>query len=121
MIGPEHKSTVVQAILGPEHSPLLPDQLWLGFLDEEGQLLDPPTTVVDQDVWTPVEGGVGNGEPIDAGAAPDEWEIHAVGLFDAPDGALVITAVFPEPVQKGEGEPLLFDTLGLTFTIEDPS
>lgn len=117
MIGPEYTSTVVQAILGSERSPLFPDTLWVGILDAAGELLATPTTPVHQTVWAPVVDGVTNGVPIDCGVAGSGWEIHAVGLFDGPDGDLILSAALDTPRTPAQGDPLVFQVGGLTFTV----
>lgn len=117
MIGPEYTSRVVQAVLGPYRSQLIPSRLWVGWLDAAGDLIEMSGTVVSQGAFGPATDGVTNTEPIDCGVAGDGWVIAAVGLFDAPTGDLVITASFPDPLTPDEDEPLIFAAGGLVFEV----
>lgn len=120
MIGPEYASIAVQAVLGPDRSGLVPAVLWLGWLDEFGDLIAMAGVQVPHEVWGATDTGVANVEPIDAGLAGDGWEIHAVGLFDAEvDGSLVVSAALPAPLLPLEDDPLAFDVDGLVFDLAE--
>lgn len=118
MIGASYASRAAQAVLGPYRSQLIPATLWVGWLDDTGDLIAMSGTSVPQDVFGPSGDGVANVTAIDAGVAGAGWTIHSVGLFDAPTGGdLVVSADLPAPVSPDEDDPLVFGAGGLTFEV----
>lgn len=117
MIGPVYRSAAVQALLGPAHSPVIPTALWTGWLDGAGALIAMTGLSVEHDVWGPAGDGVTNTQPLDCGVAGTGWEIHALGLFDAEAGALVVSADLAVPLTPADGDPLVFAAGGLTFQV----
>ncbi len=118
MIGSAYRSRAVQAVLGPSRSPLIPSVLWLGWLDEDGDLVAMSGTTVSHDVFAALDDGVTNVVAIDAGAAGAGWTIAGVGLFDAASGGdLVVSAVLDAPVSPDEDAPLTFEAGGLLFSV----
>ena len=73
-------------------------------------------TSVTQDAFGASETGVTNVETVDAGVAGTGWTVDAVGLFDAEDGDLVVSAVVTE-FTPAEGDPLFFAPGDLTFEV----
>ncbi|WP_169165091.1 hypothetical protein [Cellulomonas taurus] len=117
MIGPSWRSRAVQALLGPNRSPLVPAQLWTGWLDASGQLIAMSGLPVSHEAFGPVSDGVANTTPLDCGVAGEGWAIAGVGLFDAADGALLVAATLSSVVTPDEGDPLTFDPGALTFRV----
>ena len=115
MIGPEYTSRSVQAVLGPYRSQLIPSVLWIGWL-HEGSLVDMAGTSVTHDVFGPSDAGVANTDTVDGGVAGAGWTIDAVGLFDAADGDLVVSAQIGE-LTPSEGDALFFAPGDLTFEV----
>lgn len=120
-VAPAFRSTAVQAILGPARSQLVPSTLWIGWLDGGGDLIAMAGMPVSHDVFGPSGDGVQNIVPIDCGVAGPGWEIHAVGLFDGPSGDLMLSAGLASSHTPEEGDPLVFQVGGLTFTVGGPA
>ena len=68
-IAPAYRSIAVQAILGPARSTLMPSVLWLGWLDDEGELVAMSGATISHEAFIPTDGGVENVDPIDGGLA----------------------------------------------------
>lgn len=117
MIGPSWRSRAVQALLGPNRSPLVPAQLWTGWLDASGQLIAMTGLPMSHDSFGPADDGVTNTVMVDCGVAGAGWAIAGVGLFDAAGGDLLVSAVLSAVVTPDEGEPLTFDPGALSFQV----
>jgi hypothetical protein len=118
VIGAAYRSRAVQAVLGPSRSPLIPSVLWLGWLDEDGELVAMSGTTAVHEAFAPLDDGVTNVVSIDAGAAGPGWTIAGVGLFDAASGGdLVVSAALDAPVSPAEDAPLSFALGELVFTV----
>lgn len=117
MIGPTWRSRAVQALLGPNRSQLVPAQLWSGWLDADGNLIAMTGLPVSHDAFGPSGDGVANTTTIDCGVAGDGWAIAGLGLFDAADGALVVSADLDVVQTPAEGEALTFSPGALTFVV----
>lgn len=118
MIGDAYQSVFAQAVLGPSRSLLIPEVLYLGWFDVDGELIAMSGTTVSHDVWDASDGGVVNNTTVDGGVAGDGWEIHGWGLFDAAsDGDLLIGGDLSVAVTPDEGDPLSFDPGTLTVSV----
>ena len=117
MIGPTWRSRAVQAVLGPARSQLVPAVLWTGWLDSSGGLIAMTGLTVSHDAFGPAGDGVANTTAVDCGVAGAGWTIAAVGLFDAADGDLIVSAALPAPVMPDEDEALMFEPGSLTFQV----
>lgn len=117
MIGPTWRSRAVQAVLGPSRSPLVPAVLWTGWLDADGDLIAMTGLTVTHAVFGPAGDGVANTQAVDCGVAAAGWTIAAVGLFDAADGDLIVSATLPSPVTPDEDDALTFAPGALTFQV----
>lgn len=115
-VAPAFHAVVVQALLGPDRSPLAPETLWLGWLDADGELIAMSGTSVPHEAFGATESGVENADPVDAGVAGSGWVIAAVGLFADPNGEeLFVTATLDEPLEPDDEDELAFDVGGLAF------
>lgn len=116
MIGEEYTSKAIQAVLGPQHSPLFPENLWGGWLDASMDVLGYSGIRVPHASFGEIADGVANIAVIDGGLAGASWTPAFFGLFDAAsDGTLVIAA----PVTMdapATGQALIADVGDLTFT-----
>lgn len=113
------KAKRIAAVIGPAHSPLIPDALWMGWLDSAGDLVAMAARTAPHAAFEIVGDTVTNTAAIDAGLAPAAPStITAVGLFDAPaDGMLVVPAIpvtFTDTVV--EGDALAFAPGALVLT-----
>jgi len=117
MIGTTYRSKAAQAVLGPAHSDLIPVVLWSGWLNAAGTLIAMTGLSVAHAAFGPATDGVTNTAMLDCGVAGVGWSIAAVGLFDAADGDLVVSAALPAVLTPAEGDPLLFAAGGLVFQV----
>lgn len=116
-LGAAYRSKAVQAVLGPNHSPLIPAVLHVGWLTSTGALIAMSGMSITHDVFGETTDGVVNTSLIDGGVAGTGWTIAAVGLFDAAaSGALVASATLSTPATPAAGDPLSFDAGNLAFT-----
>ena len=117
MIGPAWRSRAVQAVLGPNRSPLVP-QLWSGWLDSDGALIAMTGLPVAHEAFGPSDDGVANTVLVDCGVAGAGWVIAGVGLFDAETGgSLVVSAQLSAPNTPAEGDELTFAPGALKFVV----
>lgn len=115
-VAPGFRAAAVQALLGPDRSPLAPETLWLGWLDANGDLIAMSGASVPHEVFGATESGVENVDPVDAGVAGSGWVIDAVGLFADPGGEdLFVTATLDEPLEPDDEDELAFDVGELAF------
>ena len=117
MIGPTWRSRAAQALLGPNRSQLVPARLWSGWLDADGNLIAMTGLPVTHDAFGPSGDGVANTATVDCGVAGGGWSIAALGLFDAADGDLVVSADLDAVYSPAEGESLTFAPGALTFVV----
>jgi len=117
MIGPSYTSKATQAILGPAHSQLIPNRLWVGWLDASGNLIAMSGTYLAHTVFGPIADGVANISAVDCGIAGTGWAIAKVGLFDAAGGNLIVSCDLPSVASPTAGAPLGFAAGDLKFTV----
>lgn len=116
-LGPAWRSRAVQCLLGPDRSALAPAVLWVGWLDEAGDLVAMSGTSVPASAFVAAGDGVTNAAALDCGAAGAGWTIAGVGLFDAASGGeLVVSAAHADPVSPAQGASLGYAAGALTFT-----
>jgi hypothetical protein len=122
MIGETWRAQAAGALLGASKSEMIPDTLYLGFLDENGD--EPPeyerTPVATTGaVWSTTGGGVANTVVIDAGEAGEGWpELAQWALWDAPTaGNPVIVGDLDTPVTPSDGEALQIPIGGLVVEV----
>lgn len=116
-VGPSYTSRAAQAILGPAHSMVIPEVLWGGWLDADGELIAMTGLPVAHDDFGPASNAVVNSVTVDAGLAPAVTPTR-FGLFDAASGGdLVIYAEISFDEPPVEDEPQSFAPGTLAFVI----
>lgn len=119
MIGSAYTSKAIQAMLGPAHSSVIPDVLWVGLLDATETLIAMTGLTVSHDDFGPVTDGVANTTVIDCGVAGASWSIAYVALFDAASGGDVIARAAVSPaVEPTDGDTLAIPAGDLVFTYD---
>jgi len=117
MIGTTYRSKAAQAVLGPAHSDLIPVVLWSGWLNAAGTLIAMTGLSVAHAAFGPTAGGVTNIATLDCGVAGTGWAIAGLGLFDAADGDLIVSAALPSVLEPDAETPLVIPAGDLVFQV----
>lgn len=113
------KAKRIAAVVGPAHSPLIPDALWIGWIDAAGNLVAMSSRTAPHAAFEVVGDTVTNTATIDAGVAPAAPStITAMGLFDAPTGGDLVVPLIPVTFSAAvaEGDALVFAPGALVLT-----
>jgi len=126
MIRGDYKSLAIQAVLGPNHSALIPEYMVVGWADEFFAIIVNTGIGVYHADLVPEFDGVTNSTYIDGGTYPDAvMPTYFVLLEDSMDATPIAFA--PVTFTDGTGTPItpvMGDPIGvpagaLTFTYED--
>lgn len=114
-IGPAYQSAVVQAVLGPSASEVMPNALWGAWLDDKLNVLAETGIELPQTVFGPTALGVANNVIIDGGPAPATVPAF-FALMDAETGGEIVAyAPVTFDGDPSEGDPLAFAPGELAF------
>lgn len=116
MIGDAYKSAAIQAVLGPAHSPVIPDVLHGAWLDGSLVLLGMTGGTVSHDDFGPSGDGVANTAVIDGGTCPASTPAYFAVYDAASGGDLVAYAPVTFDTAPSSGDSLTSPAGSLTFT-----
>lgn len=123
-IGPEYRSAAILALIGPNHSNEIPANLWIGWIDGDGEVVAMSGMLAPRSTWEEDgEGGVTNTAELDCGsAAEDMSSVVELGLFDAEeDGDLVYKFAVTFATALEEGDPIVAPVESLTSSWSEPA
>jgi len=122
MIRGDYKSLAIQAVLGPNHSALIPEFMYAGWADAAFVTLSNTGIRVEHNDLVPESDGVTNSTDIDGGTSPATVPTYFVFL-DASTGGTAIAfapATFTDgsgsPATPVSGDPIMIPAGALTFT-----
>lgn len=123
VIGPAYQHIAVGAMIGPGHSPLVPENIYSGWLDGDLNLLGMTGDRIAHEAFVTIEDGRANGALMGAGTAGAGWEPVWFALFDGPvDGNLIVAAKLADtllPYTPAEGAVMAFPAGALKFRAAD--
>jgi len=114
VIGPVYQPKAVSAVLGPAHSPNIPDTLWGAWIDSGLTVLGMTGASHEHSEFSENASGVENAVIIDGGDLP-AGTIAYFGLTDSASGGEVVVYATVDLTGLSAGDPVAFPIGALTF------